>query len=185
MRRAPFISFWLAGGLLAFWPATPAWAQALNASPQTVALAAVKAESISVTITTGGPVNFNPLTGTTTAGSVNPAWTTNWNLKPSRTQVAVCAFLSGSLSGTGGNIQTIPAANVQGQPGGAGPFTALTGAGCGQANSLTISTTAITGANRTNGSKIDSVAVQVDETALSLSADTYSGTLNITAQATP
>lgn len=162
----------------------PAWGQ-LNSAAQPVTLAAVQAESISVTITTGGPVNFNPLTGTITSGSVTPAWTTNWDLKPSRTQVQVCAFLSGSLTGTGGNTDTIPPANVKGQPGASGSFFALTGSACGQSNALSISTTAINAANRKNGSKSDSVAVEIDQTALTLSADTYSGTLNIIAQATP
>ena len=164
--------------------ATPARAQ-LNSTPQTVALAASKPESLSVTITTPGPVNFSPLTGTTTAGSVIPAWTTNWFLVPQRNQVAVCVYLSGALSGTGGNTDTIPAANVQGQPGGTGSFTALTGTACGQSNALSISTTAINNSNRTNGSKNDSVALRINESGLSLSADTYSGTLNIIAQATP
>ncbi len=187
MTRVSRILLGVVTAILACTFATPGWAQALTSAAATVALAAVKPESISVTITTPGPVNFNPLTGTTTAGSVTPAWTTNWNLKPSRTSVAVCVFLSGPLAGTGGNLDTIPAANVQGQPGGVGPFAALTGSGCGQVNALTISTTVITGANRKNGSKSDSVAAQINETGIvpALSADTYSGTLNIIAQATP
>lgn len=163
---------------------TSAWAQ-LNSTPQTVALAATAAESISVTITAPGPVNFNPLTGTTTVGSVTPAWTTNWDLKPQRNQVAVCVYLSGALTGTGGNADTIPAANVKGRPGGSGSFTALTANACGQSNALSISTTVIDNANRKNGSKNDSVGLEIDQTGLSLSADTYSGTLNIVAQATP
>ena len=182
--RTRSLSLFLLTLVLAAGFAKPAWAQPLNSAAAPAALAAVKAETISVTITLGGPVNFNPLTGTITTGSLTPAWTTTWVLKPTRTAVQVCAFLSGALTGTGGNIDTIPAANVKGQPGGVGPFTALTGAACGQTNALSISTTTITGANK-NSSKSDSVVLEVDETALTLSADTYSGTLNIIAQATP
>lgn len=125
------------------------------------------------------------LNGSISTGSTVPAWITQWDLKPQRTQVQVCAYLSGALTGTGGNPDTIPASNVLGQPDGTGSFTALTGTACGQSNALSISITPLTSANRRNGSRSDSIVLEINESGLSLSPDTYTGTLNLIAQATP
>lgn len=184
MKRYLYAGVLCAFGALIF-AVAPAFAQ-LNSAPVPVALSATKPESLSVTLTTGGPVTF-ALNGGTTTGSVVPAWTTNWNLDPQRTQVQVCVFLSGALTGTGGNTDTIPPANVLAQPDATGSFTALTGSACGQSNALSISTHAITLSNRKNGSANDSVGLEINETSppITISPDTYSGTLNILAQATP
>jgi hypothetical protein len=163
--------------------ANPGWAQ-LTSAPQPVTLNALAPESLSVTLTTPGPVTFN-LNGGTVPGSVVPAWTTNWNLANTRTSLAVCVYLTGALTAPAPNTDTIPPANILGQPDATGPFAALTGAGCGQTNALVISTTAITNANRRNGSRNNSVALEINQTGLSLAPDTYTGTLNIIAQATP
>jgi hypothetical protein len=157
----------------------------VTATPATVALAATKAESVSITLTTPGPVTFN-LNGGTTPGSVAPAWTTNWNLQPTSTPLDVCVYLSGDLTGSiSGNTDTVPPANIFGSADGTGTYTALTGAACGQSNALLINSIAISGSNHKNGSQNDSVALEINETspAISLSADTYSGTLNIIATA--
>jgi hypothetical protein len=154
-----------------------------SSTPVPVTLIAHKPESVSVTLTSASTVNF-ALNGTITAGDVSPAWTTTWNLFPTSSPVTVCVYLTGDLTGTGGNTDTIPPANILGQPEGTGAFTALTGTACGQSNGLQINSVAINGSNK-SGSANDSVALEINEAspALTLSADTYSGTLNIIAQA--
>ncbi len=164
-----------------------AWGQGLTSTPQSIVLAATKGESISVSAASPGTVTFD-LNGTVTPGSATVTWTTNWDLRPSRSAVTVCVYLSANLTGTGANTDSIPPANVYGQADSAGSFLALTSNGCGQTgNALQVWTTTIDNSNRKNGSHPDTLNLQIDETTplLSLSADTYSGTLNIVAQATP
>src|SRR5574337_237225 len=158
----------------------------ITATPAAVALAATMNESISVSITTGGPVNFTLTGSTTDAGSVSPAWTTTWDLKPQRNTVTVCVYLSGALTGTGANTDTIPVANILAQANGGGSFLAMTGNGCGQAgNAFVVNTYTLATVGRKNISKNDNVSLEINNSALSLEPDTYSGTLNIVAQATP
>lgn len=185
MLRKSFLNLICVFGAL-MWAAAPAFSQALTSPPAPVVLSAKKPESLGITITTPGPVNFS-LNGGTTPGSVVPAWTTNWNLNPQRTSLAVCVYLTGALIGTGTNPDTIPPANVLAQPNATGTFFALTGSACGQTNAVTVNTIAITESNRRNGSANDSAGLEINETTppITLSPDTYSGTLNIIAQATP
>ena len=159
-----------------------AWGQ-LTSTPQIVALAATKQESLSVTITTPGPVNFTLTGGTNDPGSAVPAWTTNWNLKPQRNTLNVCVYLSGNLNGTGGNTDNIPPDNVLGLADGTGTPTPLNSTAWGASNGLQIWATAINNSNRVDGSHGNSVALQINDSTLTLSPDTYSGTLNIIAQA--
>jgi hypothetical protein len=170
--------------ILACLVATPARAQ-LNSNTVTATLSALAPESLTVTLTTPGPVNFTLTGGSADAGSVTPAWNTTWNLKPSRNTVTVCAFLTGALAGTGGNPDTIPVANVLGQPDATGGFSAFTSTVCGQANGISVHAWSLASTGRTNITKADSVALEINDSALTLEADTYSGTLNILAQATP
>jgi hypothetical protein len=170
--------------LVSLVPATPALAQ-LTSPAQTVILTANATESIGVAISVGGPVIFTLTGGSTDAGSVAPAWTTSWNLKPARTSVAVCAYLTGALTGTGVNTDTIPAANVLAQADSSGGFNPLTGTACGAGNAVTIHTYPLTTTATRHATQTDSVALEINDSALTLEADTYSGTLNIVAQATP
>lgn len=163
--------------------AAPAFAQS-GSSSRALGPAPLAPESISVVLTAPGPVHF-ALNGSVTTGSISPAWVSQWDLHPQRNQVQVCAYLSGALTGTGGNSDTIPPANVLGQPDGTGSFIAFTGTACGLSNAVSVSITPITNQNRHNGSKNDSIVLEISETGLNLSADTYTGTLNIIAQATP
>ena len=155
-----------------------------SSTPVPVALVAQKAEAISVTLTSASTVNF-ALGGGVTAGDISPAWTTTWNLFPTSSPLDVCVYLNGALTGSiVGNTDTIPPANILGQPGGTGPFTALTGTACGKSNAWQINTISINGSNKSDGAN-DSVSLEINEAspAITLSADTYSGTLNIIAQA--
>jgi len=165
----------------------------INSNIGSVTLNANLNESLTVTINSGSTVNFNLAPNTAVnAGSATTGVTTAWVLKPGRTQVAVWAYFSSATQAlvhqTGGNTTDIPAAAVKIQVGGSGPFSALTNVSPfnALASGLQIGpAVAITGANK-NSSRTDTLAYQIDTTVIpQLQADSYVGTLNIQAQATP
>lgn len=165
----------------------------LNSNIGTVALNATLSESLTMTVNSGSSVNFTlaPNTAANT-GSATSSVTTAWVLKPGRTTVAVWAYFTSAASAlvhqTAGNIVDIPSSAVKIQVGGAGAFNALTAVSPfnAAASGLQIgSTIAITGVNK-NSSRTDTLAYQIDTTVVpQLPADTYIGTLNLQAQATP
>lgn len=173
---------------------TPAsWAQ-INSNIGTVTLNATLSESLTINVTSGNTVNWLALQPNTAAqaGSTTTSVTTAWVLKPGRTSVAVWAYFGSATSAlvhqTAGNTTDIPSSAVKIQVGGAGAFNALTAVSPfnAAASGLQIgSSIAITGANK-NSSRTDTLAYQIDTTVVpQLQADTYVGTLNIEAQATP
>ena len=185
---------WIAGAAL-FLVATnvpPTKAQ-INSNTGTVTLNATLSESLTVTVNSGSTVNFTlaPNTAANT-GSTTTGITTAWVLKPGRTAAAVWAYFGSATSAlahqTAGNAVDIPSSAVKIQVGGAGPYTALTAVSPfnAAASGLQIgSSIAINGANK-NSSRNDTLAYQIDTTVVpQLPADTYIGTLNIQAQATP
>lgn len=181
----------------------PAAAQAVNSNAGTVTLNATLGESLTVAVTSGNVVNFTLASNTAAnAGSVPTVVTTVWVLKPGRTQVAVWAWVANTgaaLTGTGGAPATIPAsavsitttAGLNGPvvangalnttlSGGAAPAF-ITAGGSG----LNFATKAITGLNKASTIGA-SLAWNIDTTIVpQLPADTYTGTVNIQAQATP
>lgn len=171
------------------------WAQ-LNSAPGTVTLTATLAESLTINVTSGNAVNWNALQANTAAqaptGATTTSVTTAWVLKPTRTSVAVWAYFGTAatalLHQTAGNPTDIPSSAVKVQVGGAGAFNALTNVSPfnAAASGLQIGAAiAITNANRAS-SRTDTLAYQLDTTVVpQLAADTYIGTLNIAAQATP
>jgi sarcosine oxidase gamma subunit len=175
-------------GLLA--PASPAQT---NSNIGTVTINATMTESLTVTINSGAAVTIPLLANTAVNGTATTTGlTTAWVLKPGRTSVAVWAYFSSAavalLHQTAGNTTDIPSAAVKIQVGGAGPFNALTTVSPfnAAASGLQIGPAiAITGLNK-NSSRNDTLAYQIDTTVVpQLQADTYVGTLNIEAQATP
>ena len=165
----------------------------LNSNDATVSLNATLAESLTVTVNSGATVNFTLAANTAAnAGSTSTGITTAWVLKPGRTSVAIWAYFSTAaqalLHQTAGNTTDIPSAAVKIQVGGSGPFNALTNVSPfnAAASGLQIGASiAITAANK-NSSRTDTLAYQIDTTVVpQLQADTYIGTLNIQAQATP
>lgn len=187
-RFAPRIIYFIP--LLLF--ATTGMAQ-LNSNVATVSLTATLAESLSMTVNSGSTVSFALAANTAVnAGSTSTGITTAWVLKPGRTSVAVWAYFSTAtqalLHQTSGNTTDIPSAAVKIQVGGSGAFNALTNVSPfnAAASGLQIGTSiAITAANK-NSSRTDTLAYQIDTTVVpQLQADTYIGTLNIQAQATP
>jgi hypothetical protein len=159
----------------------------LNSGAQPITLNATLAESLSVNLS-ASTVNFTLTPGAAAnAGSTNITATTTWVLKPGRTAVGVYAYFASSAAaltdGAGNNIPSsaFTIADNAGAP------TALTNTVVfGGANAgLQLATVAITGANK-NSNRTDAMAFNINLSTLpQLPASTYTGTLNIQAQATP
>ena len=161
----------------------------LNSGAQTIALNATLAESLTLSLSANA-VNFTLAAGSATnAGSTSITATTTWVLKPGRTAVGVYAYFANAgaalSDGAGNNIPSSAffiADNVS-------PSIALTSAtpfnaaGAG----LQLANVAITGTNK-SASRTDLMAFNINlsgGTLPQLPAATYTGTLNIQAQATP
>jgi sarcosine oxidase gamma subunit len=168
-------------------------AQAANSNIGTVTINATLSESLTVTINSGAAVTIPLLPNTAVNGTATTTGvTTAWTVKPGRTSVAVWAYFTSAgvalLHQAAGNTTDIPSSAVKIQVGGAGAFNALTNVSPfnAAASGLQIgSSIGITGLNKT-GNRTDTLAYQIDTTVVpQLQADTYVGTLNIEAQATP
>jgi hypothetical protein len=179
----------LAIALIVTGAASLASAQVLNSGAQPIALNATLAESLTLSLTANA-VNF-PLTAGSAAnpGSTNITATTAWVLKPGRTTLGVFAyFASAPAALTDGAGNNIPSSAFKISDNG-GASTALTNTvafGAATAG-LQLANVALTAANR-NGTRNDVMAFNIDLSAGTLPqlpAATYTGTLNIQAQATP
>src|ERR1035438_575769 len=175
--------------MLAVFVASMASAQALNSGAQPIALNATLGESLTLTLS-ASTVNFTLAAGSATnAGSANITATTAWTLKPGRTAVGVYAyFASAAAALTDGAGHNIPSSAFFIADNG-GASTALTNTvAFGAANAgYQMSNVAITAANRT-GKRVDVMGYNINLTGGALPqlpAATYTGTLNIQAQATP
>ncbi len=182
MQQRHRLSFGVLALILASAPA--AWAQALNSATTSVSLNAPLAESVSVSASPG-TVSFTLVSNGPASGSSAVTITTTWVLKPSRTTITTYAYFSSSTAAlTDGSAppNNIPSSSVKGSVNGGAstPFTGTSPFAVG--SSLTVSTVAITGANR-NSSAADTLALTIDTTGLALPAGTYTGTLVIQAQA--
>jgi hypothetical protein len=174
--------------LVAF-SASVASAQTINSGAQPIALNAQLAESLTVTLSASA-VNFTLAAGSAAnAGSTNITATTAWVLKPGRTVMTVDSyFASAAAALTDGVGDNIPSSAFFISDNG-GASTALTNTvAFGGANAgLRLATVAITGANKA-GNRTDVMAYNINLTGGTLPqlpAGTYTGTLNIQAQATP
>jgi hypothetical protein len=168
----------------------------LNSTAQPIALNATLAESLTLSLS-ANTVNFTLSAGSNTnAGSTGVTATTRWVLKPGRTAVGVYAYFASSAAALTGAASgaTIPSsafsiADTGAGSGGAGNSGALTSTvafGGGNAG-LQLANVAITGTNK-NASRTDAMTFNIDlsgGTLPQLPADTFTGTLNIQAQATP
>lgn len=182
----------LAGLILA---SPSAFCQSLNSNTATVALSATLGESLTVSAapTSGSAVNFTLVSGGTAVGSAPVAMTTSWVMKGSRSSVTLTGYFSSAtaaLTGTGSSPATIPTSEVLGQVTTGAPttytaFTQTPGTGAlGTAGaSLVLYTQAISGTNRAS-SRNDNLNLEINLTSQpQLPADTYTGTLNLQAQA--
>jgi len=165
----------------------------INSNVGTVTLNAQLNESLTVTVNSGAAVNFTLTPNTAAnAGSTTSSITTAWVLKPGRTSVAVWAYFGSAavalLHQTAGNLTDIPSSAVGIKVNGAAAFSPLTAVSPfnAAASGLQIGPSiAITGVNK-NSNRTDTLAYNIDTTVVpQLASDTYIGTLNIQAQATP
>jgi hypothetical protein len=181
--------FWAAMvGLTVTLSASMASAQ-LNSGAQTIALNATLTESLTLTLS-ANTVNFNLSAGSATnAGSAGITATTAWTLAAGRNSVGVYAYFSNAAAAlTDGSGDNIPSSAFF-IADNATPAAALTNTvAYGAANAgLKLATVAITGANR-SGTRTDAMTFNINLTGGTLAqlpANTYTGTLNIQAQATP
>jgi hypothetical protein len=187
MKQATrFMTRLAAVGLLIAAASSLASAQ-LNSNTQTVALTATLPESLTVGLSASA-VTFNLAAGAAAnAGNIGVTATTTWVLKPSRTTLRVYAYFASTNALTDGGGNNIPSADFFiSDNGGASTAVNQTVAGFGVAGSaLQLSNTAITNANRA-GNRTDAMLFNINlSTIPQLPAGTYTGTLNIQAQATP
>jgi hypothetical protein len=181
--------FWAAlAGFAITLPASMASAQ-LNSTAQAITLNAKLNESLTVTLTANA-VNFTLSAGSATnPGSANITATTAWTLAAGRGNVNVFAYFSSAtaaLSDPAGDNIPSSAFFIADN---AGPSTALTSTvAFGGANAgLQLANVPITITNRSS-SHTDAMAFNINLTGGTLPqlpANTYTGTLNIQAQATP
>jgi Tfp pilus assembly protein PilV len=163
----------------------------LNSAAQPIALNAQLAESLTLSLTANA-VNFTLTAGSgSNAGSTNITATTAWILKPGRTQVTVDAFFAtaaAALTDGGTPANNIPSSAFFISDNGGAAAALVNNVAFGGANAgLRLATVAITGANK-NSSRTDNMAFNINLTGGTLPqlpAGTYTGTLNIQAQATP
>ncbi|HUK46287.1 MAG TPA: hypothetical protein VLW06_01800 [Terriglobales bacterium] len=159
----------------------------LNSGAQTIALNAKLTESLTLNLSANA-VNFTLAAGAASnPGSTNITATTTWVLQPGRTAVGVYAYFTSSTAAlTDGAGDNIPSADFYISDNG-GASTALTSTvAFGGANAgFQLANVAITGANK-NSNRTDAMAFNINLSSLpQLPANTYTGTLNIQAQATP
>ncbi|HJS98628.1 MAG TPA: hypothetical protein VJ756_06020 [Terriglobales bacterium] len=164
----------------------------LNSNTANVQFNATLNESLTVAVTAGNTVNFTLASNTASnAGSTTSTVTTAWVLKPGRANIAVWAYFGSAAAAlnptAAGNTVTIPSSAVSVQVNG-GAFTPCTTVSPfnAAASGMQIGTTSITGVTNLNSSRTDTLAYNIDTTVVpALPADTYTGVLNIQAQATP
>ena len=160
----------------------PASYAQVNSNNATVTLTANMVESLSVSASPSA-VTFTLAASGPATGSAPVVITTTWTLAKTRTNVKLYAYFSGTNALTDGGGDNIPAANVTGNlnGGGANPFTAATPF---STSGLTLFTQAITATNDNSSHGPDSLVLIINSAGLALPAATYTGVLNIQAQAT-
>ena len=160
---------------------SPARAQ-LNSNIAGVNLAANLTTSLTITASPG-LVNFALIPNGTATGSVPITVNVSWTLRPSVGAVKTYAyFTSAAVALTDGAADNIPSSSVSGSVNG-GAYGAFTGASpFAASSSITLSSIRILGNNKT-GNHTDTLNLQISTIGLTLPAGTYTGVLNIQAQA--
>jgi hypothetical protein len=166
--------------------ASTAPAQALNSGAAPIALNATLGESLTLSLT-ASTVNFTLAAGSSTnAGSTNITATTAWTLKSGRTAVGVYAYFASATAALTDGTNNIPSSAffISDNGGAAAALTNSVAFGASAAG-LQLANVPITAANRSS-SRTDAMAYNINLSSLpQLAASTYTGTLNIQAQATP
>jgi len=161
----------------------------LNSGAQTIALNANLAESLTLNLS-ANTVNFALSAGSAAnPGSAGITATTAWTLAPGRTSVGVYAyFTSAAAALTDGAGDNIPSSAFFIADNAGAPAALTNTVAYGAANAgLKLATVPITATNR-SASRTDAMTFNINLTGGTLPqlpANTYTGTLNIQAQATP
>ncbi|HJT69143.1 MAG TPA: hypothetical protein VJ731_03030 [Terriglobales bacterium] len=158
----------------------------LNATAQTIALKATLNESLTLSLSANA-VNFTLAAGAASnPGSTNITATTSWVLQPGRTAVGLYAYFTSATAALTDGANNIPSSAFFISDNGGASAALTNSVGFGATNAgLQLANVNITGANK-NSSRTDAMAFNINLTSLpQLPASTYTGTLNIQAQATP
>jgi len=185
-------SGWLFVGALLIAGSGPAAFCQLNSNTATVSLSATLGESLSISATPTS-TSFNLVAGGTAQATAPVAITTTWVLSNSRSSVTLTSWFANAaqaLTSGGSSPVYIPTSEVLGQVTTGSPttFTAFTQSpgtgGLGVAGaSLVLFTQAISNTNR-NANRTDNLNLEINLTSQpQLPAGTYTGTLNLQAQA--
>jgi hypothetical protein len=162
---------------------------ATNSNNATVALTATVGSSITLNLSTAA-IDFATVTpgNATNAATSTADVTARWRLAPSST-LKVYAYFSGADAMNDGAGSSIPYASFQIQGGDLAALTSVNQTGPFSAgnSSLLFKTVAITGANKTNTTgDVTTLTFNLNLTSQTgLAVGSYTGTLNIQAQATP
>jgi hypothetical protein len=187
----------IAAGLLVVMIPQAAKAQ-LNSTAGTVTLHATLAETLTVSVTGGAAVNFTLApNAAANAGSTTSTIQTAWVLSAGRTKVAVWAWVPNGAAALTDGTNNIPASAVSatatgsGSAGGALNTSISGGAGVpafvtpAAATGVQIGNVTITAANKASNTTT-TLTWNINTTGIpQLPASSYTGTVNIQAQATP
>jgi hypothetical protein len=188
MKRTAKLVCILTMFVMALVMATASASAQLNSNTGTVTINANLPESLTVNLTNPTvtiPLTENTAVNNSTAPAAGTTITTAWVLQPGRTAVKVFVYSASANPLTNGT-DTIPATSILiSNTGQGGAYSALA-AGTPFGTGLQIgASTAITGTNKAS-SRTDTIFFQINTTFNpQLSAGTYTGTLNVQAQATP
>ena len=168
-------------------PASMASAQ-LNSNVQTIALNAKLTESLTVNLSANA-VNFTLSAGSATnAGSTGVTATTTWTLAAGRNNVGVYAYFVNAAAALTDGPDNIPSSAFTIADNAGAPAALVNTVAFGAANGgLQLASVPITSANRASH-HVDNMVFNINlsgGTLPQLPANTYTGTLNIQAQATP
>jgi hypothetical protein len=166
----------------------PAFGQ-LNSNTATVSLTATLGESLAVSASPAS-ASFSLVAGAAATSAAPVTMTTTWLMNRNRASVTLFGYFTSAtaaLTDGGTPAVNIPTSEVFGQVTTGTPttYTAFTGTGAlGNAGAtLTLLTQAISNTNR-SGTRNDNLNLKIDLTAQpQLPAGTYTGTLNLQAQA--
>jgi hypothetical protein len=181
----------VAVGMLVLAVAPVAFGQSLNSNTSTVSLTATLGESLTIAATPAA-VTFNLVSGGTASGSAPVAMTTSWVLSSARSTVTLTGYFSSASAAltSGGNTPVnIPTSEVLGQVTTGSPtaYTAFTQTpstgGVGVAGASLVLFTQSIGATNRATTRNDNLNLEINLSNQQLPAGTYTGTLNLQAQA--
>ncbi|MFN8668284.1 MAG: hypothetical protein U0164_13995 [Gemmatimonadaceae bacterium] len=161
----------------------------LLSNTATVTINATKQAALSIAINSGGTQTMSNLSDNAVNSFATPVnITTTWDINPSAASVALVGYFSSPTQALANGTDYIASSLVKGRIGTSGVFNPFSGAVVtGGASSvgvaggtLSLFSQAITGANK-KSSRTDDLYLQIDLTGQSVTAGTYTGTLNLRA----